>query len=656
MPTKTKETYVSPGAARVEKTKMKLHEKNSSVYPYVNRWWLQDEEDIHHHVQGVLNALDTRQAARRFDNLRWYKLYSSFDAIAMRGGLGSRMMPAGAYASRSYRFTLNVVESCVDTAAARIAKSRPLPEIVTDNGTFKQQKKARNLTKYLKGVIHELDMYNVAQRCFIDACIFGTGAMKLFIEDGKLHAKRVLADDIIVDEEEGRDDDPRQMHQRAHVNRDVLSELYPDHADKIRGAASNLPGEKFSPISEDLVAVTESWHLPSIEGADDGLHVICISNCTLFSEKWEHPWFPFAFLRWKPRPLGFYGMGLAEQLGPIQIEINKISQRIQESIDQVARPTCFIAAGQNIIPQHIASIPGAVVRTSGPPQQAVMFQTPPAQSEEVYNWLENLYNKAYAITGISQMSAQSQKPAGLNSGAALRTFEDIESGRFELTAQRYEDFFCTASEILLAFSRKLYGQGVKVKVNVSDKKFLQTIDWKDSDLATDEFEMQMFSVSSLPNSPAGRMQTVTELMQAGYFDKTRALQLLNFPDIDDEIDLETASLDNAKMVVDRIRWDGKYTVPTTLMNLQACVQLAHNSYLEATLMDTPEEHMEMLVNFIADCQAEMAKANPPPPPPPPPGAGGPPMAKPGPQPTSQLMPVGPGGPPPGGAPPPPPAG
>lgn len=640
------EVHADPGVPRLEKRKIMTKKGDSSSFPYMNRWWLQDEEHLHSHVLGVLGGLELRQAARRFDNLRWYRLYSTFDAIASRGGSMGRMMPSTGYPGRAFRFTLNVVESCVDTAAARIAKSRPLPEIITSGGTFKQQKKSKLLTKYLKGMINQLDMYTHAQRCFIDACIFGTGAMKMWVEDGAIRCKRILIDDIIVDEDEGRDDNVRQLHQRAHVNRDVLAEQFPKHIDRIRTASSSLPGDGFSPISQDLVEVTESWHLPSGPDAKDGRHVMCISNCTLYSERWDHDWFPFAFLRWKPRPIGFYGMGLAEQLGPIQIEINKICIRIQESIDQVARPTTFIAAGSNIVPQHIASIPGAVVRTNGPPQNSVYCMVPQAMSEEVYAWLENLYNKAYAVTGISQMSAASQKPAGLNSGAALRTFEDIESGRFELTAQRFEDFFCVASRIILAFSKQLYQDGVKPRVNVKDRKFLETIDWKDASLEDDEFEMQMFSVASLPNSPAGRLQTVTELMQAGFIDKDRALELLNFPDVEGVVNLATAGLNNAKMVVDRIRWEGKYTVPNALMNLQACVELAHNSYLEATMQDTPLDHMELLATFIADCQAKLDEMNNPAPTP---GqeapAGGAeagaeeagPMAKPLPQPTSELM-------------------
>lgn len=639
---KVTQTYEGPNAQRVTKTRVKTNKGDSSTQPFASRWWLQPEDEVFRHVQGIVNALDLRHASRLLNNLRWVKFYDVMGAVSRRGGVSGRLMPAvgfGYYGSRSYNCTLNVVESCIDTAAARIAKSRPLPEIVTSNGEFKQQKKAKLLTKYLAGVIGELEVHDKAQRCFVDACIFGTGALKLFIEDGKICAKRVLIDDIIVDEEEGRDDDVRQLHQRGHANRNVLMELYPEHADKIRVAPSDLPGQTMSPISEDRVAVTESWHLPSAEGAGDGLHVICAANCTLFCEKWEHSWFPFAFLRWKPRPLNFYGMGLAEQLAPIQLEINQVCTRIIESIDQVSRPTTFIAAGQNIIPQHIAKMPGAVVRTNGPPSQAVMFSNPPAQAAEVYEWLENLYNKAYAITGISQMSAQSQKPAGLNSGAALRTFEDIETGRFELTSQRYEDFFCTAAEIILALSKQLYESGVKVQAKVADRKFLETIDWKDAELKPDEFEMQVFSVSSLPNSPAGRMQAITEYMQAGFIEKTKALQLLNFPDLEGEVDLQVAALDNAKMVVDRIRWEGIYTVPTTLMDLNACMVLAHNAYLEATTMDTPERHLDLLANFIADCQQQLALANPPPPAAPPGAPPGPgPLAKPAPLPVSQLMP------------------
>jgi hypothetical protein len=43
-----------------------------------------------------------------------------------------------------------------------------------------------------------------------------------------------------------------------------------------------------------------------------------------------------------------------------------------------------------------------------------------AMHPEVYNHLDRLYQRAYEISGISELSATGKKPAGLESGAALQ--------------------------------------------------------------------------------------------------------------------------------------------------------------------------------------------------------------------------------------------
>lgn len=618
--------------------KVKVTEKHDKGADGAARWWLEPDDSIHEHVTTVLATIDNRQATRRTANAKWLRLYSNY-AMPVIGGTMQRMS-AATYVKNDSLSTLNVIESCVDAAAAKIAKATPKPEIVTSQGSFKQQRKSKLLTKYIAGLINQQNIYEKAQQCFIDCCIWGTGVLKLFIEDGKICAKRVLADDIIVDEEDGRDGDPRQMHQRAHVNRDVLLAQFPDHADKIMSAASQLPGDSYTPVSQELVAVTESWHLPSSDDAGDGKHVICTDNCTLVAEEWTRTWFPFSFLRWKPRPLGFYGSGLAEQLAPTQLEINKICILIQQSIQQVAKPNIFIPVGSNINVQHISAKIGAAIKTSG---AMPVPMVPQAQSEEVYNYLHWLIDKCYEMTGISQLSAQSQKPAGLNSGAAIREFQDVETGRFELTGQRYENFFCDMAEKLVALSRELYTDNKGLSVKVPGRKFIEQIDWKDASLDDDQFILQMFPVSSLPSSPAGRMQTVTELVQAGYISKEQSLGLLSFPDLDDYVSTQVAALEDAKMVVDNIRWEGKYESPTPMMNLQACVDLAHSAYLNAKQMDTPQKNLELLIKFFNECQSELDKMNAPPAnvngAPPAPGT---PQAKPMAPPTSDILPNAPG--------------
>ena len=52
-------------------------------------------------------------------------------------------------------------------------------------------------------------------------------------------------------------------------------------------------------------------------------------------------------------------------------------------------------------------------------------------SQDLFMHLDRLYNRSFEIAGISQLSAQSSKPSGLDSGRALREFSDIESERFQ---------------------------------------------------------------------------------------------------------------------------------------------------------------------------------------------------------------------------------
>jgi hypothetical protein len=61
--------------------------------------------------------------------------------------------------------------------------------------------------------------------------------------------------------------------------------------------------------------------------------------------------------------------------------------------------------------------------------------------QEVYQQLERLVNFAYQQAGISQLAAGSKKPEGLNSGVALREFDDNQTDRFASLSRAYDTFF-----------------------------------------------------------------------------------------------------------------------------------------------------------------------------------------------------------------------
>ena len=83
------------------------------------------------------------------------------------------------------------------------------------------------------------------------------------------------------------------------------------------------------------------------------------------------------------------------------------------------------------------------------------------------------------VAGISQLSATSRKPSGLDAAVAMREYQDIESDRFQLVAQRYEKSFLDAAKIVLDMQRDIGSVVIKaVKGSV-----VEEIDFKkDADL------------------------------------------------------------------------------------------------------------------------------------------------------------------------------
>ena len=56
----------------------------------------------------------------------------------------------------------------------------------------------------------------------------------------------------------------------------------------------------------------------------------------------------------------------------------------------------------------------------------------------MYQQLQRLIDYAYQVTGISSLAASSQKPQGINSGAALREYDDLQTDRFAAISRRYD--------------------------------------------------------------------------------------------------------------------------------------------------------------------------------------------------------------------------
>lgn len=608
-------------------------------------WWNAQGDELSSYIFSLVQTINNAQYRFWSVNFIYAQLYENIDSLVnvTSSPLFNQYFDISPV-NQVYnsKLTYNVVKSCVDAATAKIAKNKPRVKFVTNGGDQKLQKKAKQLTQYLDGIFDQTSIYKHAVSAFRDACIFGTGCLKIFTDPvtNKIKVDRVLVPvEIIVDTADSRYGTPRQIHQRKVVSKEVLKSNYPKLADKIE-QVEVLPN--ILSVTPDQVVVIESWHLPSSPTANDGKHCICVNAVTLFEEEYKKDYFPFVFFKWSPRVQGFFGYGLTEELSFIQLAINKTHKMIQAAQEINCVPRWFVEAG-SLTAKH-AFYDGGIAEFktgSSPP----VSNTSPAMSADIYAYLETLFNKAYQISGISQLSAASAKPPGVNSGVALREYQDINTERFAIQGEQYENLFVEAAKIVIDLSRDMYKNkvNISVKTKSNNKKFIESIDWKTCNLEDDQFNMECFPVSKLPTTPEGRLAFITELAQAGYIQQSQVIELMDMPDIDNYFSLTNASFDVTIQDMDSMIEDGEPQVPDPHMDLNMAKVIAQAYYLKSKTNGVEEDRLELMRNYISNCDLLL---NPPAPEqenPPAPVAAPPPvqdpMAQAAPPPQSDLLPV-----------------
>lgn len=570
-------------------------------------YWYKQKTEPHKYIFPYVTAISARQIQTQTENVKHMRLYGNKEY----NGLSqfNYMQAENSYSVQN-RVTLNVIQSMVDTAVSKITKNKPKPYFLTDDGDFTLKRKAEKLTKFAEGQFYSTKLYSIMPRIFSDACIFGTGALKIYRDGTKIKAERVFIDELTVDDNEAIYGEPRQLHQRKWINKDVLAAAYPKYKGAIESCVDmNNPNIDASCRSGDMLLVVESWHLRSSETSKDGKHVICINNETLCNEEYDKDYFPFVFSRWAERPLGFWGQGIAEQLTGIQLEMNKILRTIQVSMHLVSVPKMLVEASSKILSTHLNNKIGGIIKWAGTKPEFSTLGSVPA---ELFTQLDRLYTRSFEIIGLSQLSAQSQKPSGLNSGKAMRTYNEIETERFMACAKRYEQTFLDACEIMIDYAKDIAEETNNYEVKVPGSDFLKTIKWEDVSMENDQYMMQIFPTSALSSTPSARLAEVQELMQAGLVSKEDGMKLLDFPDLKSYYNMTNSGVEDIERQIELMVDKMEYQAPEPFQNLQYGLKKMQQAYLMYKSQNAPDELLELFRQWMSDANELLVIASQPP--------------------------------------------
>lgn len=431
------------------------------------------------------------------------------------------------------------------------------------------------------------------------------------------------------------------------MDRDVMIANFPKFKEKLELAAKASPDNSTdaSKSVSDLIMVVESWHLRSGKNSDDGRHMIACSAGSLLDEKFTKDRFPFSFMHYSPRILGFWSQGIAEQLMGTQMELNSILFTISKAIKLVGVPRVFVEEGSKVSNAAHNNEIGTIVKFRG---TKPTYEVAPSNAPELYAERDKLIQYGYQQCGVSALQASSQKPAGLDSGEAIRTYDDISTDRFASLARRYDNFYVDLAYQVIELAKDIAERDGHYSTVYPNKNGTKEIDLPKAALIEDAFVIQCFTQSSLPKDPAGRLAKVTEMAQAGMISLQEARRLLDYPDLEQVEKLANAAEERILQILDDIIETGKYVSPDPFMDLALAETLTVqyiNLYSSAKL---EEAKTQKLRDFFNQIQALKQAAMPQPAPMPAGGAapgspGAPaPQAVPEAPPSSPLIPNAPG--------------
>jgi hypothetical protein len=582
------------------------------------QWWnAQDDATLCSQLLSTTAFLKNAQSPAIRQASIFTRLFSGkplYNYLASTSTLdNSQQMPMG-------RPTANVVYSSIDTLSSLVTQDRPQAVFLTNGGSYKQQRLAREYNAFIAGEFHRLKMYEKGPRVFKDSCILGDGFIKFYKKDGKVESERVLKTELLVDFNDGYYGYPRAKIHTKLVDRGIMADMFPKETDKIyqaqEGTVDNSP-QSTETVSDQFI-VSEGWHLPSGEGAKDGRHVMVCSEGPILDEIWEHNYFPFAKLGYNENPVNYFSQGAAEILMPTQMEIYKMLIIASQCIEMTGVPKIIISELSKVLETAFNNNVSSIIKVKSM-AEAPQFVNATSNNQEIYDYIQWLIENAFQMIGVSSMSAAARKSPGLNSGEAIREANDVQSARFAALERRYQTFYIDSAYIIMDMAKELAEENGSYTTVYPGKDGVREVELPKAGVLKDTYVIQCFDESSLPSDPAGRQARLSEMLAAQEINQQEFRRLSSLPDLEQSDQLANALEERILHDLDAIVEDGKKGYrspdPFILDPSDLATTLTVQTINKYAVTDLEESKMRLLRDYFTAVQNLKKQATPPQPPP-----------------------------------------
>ena len=421
----------------------------------------------------------------------------------------------------------NVIASCIETLCSKIASQKVRPFFNTVNGTFKEMQIARQAQIFFDQLYEENNVNRIVTNTFRDACIFDKGIVKIS-DDG---ISNRLPWNVYVD--------PREVSykQITHV------------AEKLPKTPGRLLKIKYGIEADYNLDYTVYEYYDVMEHIKS---VYVLEMNKVVTHKYEPNIIPYLFIYYSDPIKSNTSQSVVDQLYGIQMQIDEILAVMKDSIQMNPGMTLLVPRSSNIKTNMLSNRTGQIIQYDPIPGQTaspVTYATNDIISAQFVQLLDKLKNDAYEVVGISQLSATSQKPTGLNSGVALSTMEDIESDRFETQLNNVIRLYVDIAKACL----DIFPPDEDI---LPDDLVRANIKWADIVEARNNMKIQFSAAQSLSKDPSEKLKQLTALAQAGVIPQSHIATLMELPDLNSGYNLANNAFNAVYTFIDDVIKNG----------------------------------------------------------------------------------------------------
>jgi len=578
----------------------------------------------------------------QFRRLRYQQALSLYEGrpVSLTDESGSGYYLTSLDAAVAGRPLYPLTRSACDSVKADIAgRQKPKPMFITTGGDWRARRRAKKLDKFVEGQLSQrqgryASTWELMLDVFHDSAKLGVGIAKVSpdVEHKKVQVERVFPWDVFVDPREARYGSPQNMFHTYPMEIDLALEAFaetdddgkakdPENAAKMAAIeAAERPRYETGRVI-DSVVIREAWRLP-FSSEKPGKHVICVDGAVLFEEEWTANEFPFVMLWWERDTVGFWGQGIAEAHQSQHIETNESARRLQNRIAICSTKRTYYDP-DSVKESHMleGGMPEILIPVRDMSRLPREEPVAPASAQE-FQWVQLNIDRYYAFSGVSQMSASSQKAPGVTAAVAMQTLNDIATVRFMPKARAYEEAFVTLGRLFVHAADTVAEHSGGYLVKWPGKRFLKELDWREVNVEDDLYDIRVAPISMFSRDPAAMLQIAQDLHATGVINRETFLQMTALPDLEGMMDRETAEREYLEELFSRYQdaMDdeellelGGYEAPEPFItNKPAAMWLAVSTYWEAKRDAAPLFCLDLLQRWIAQLDKLMAPPAPPP--------------------------------------------